>query len=108
MRALASATVTIALDSSQVKNVGLGAIVVIVLLGLLLARLVTKMITRMVVLLIAVVLAVLIYQQRDRVSAAISDRAKRCEATFFGVHVQPDDPRVRKACDQVGKLPSKK
>jgi Na+/proline symporter len=108
MRAPASATVTTALDSSQVKNVGLGAIIVIILLGLLLARLVPKMITRVVVLLIAVVLAVVIYQQRDRVSGAISDRAKRCEATFFGVHVQPHDPLVRKACDQAGKLPSKK
>ena len=108
MTASASETVTIALDSSQVRNVGLGAIVVIILLGLLLARLVTKLITRVVVLLIAVVLAVVIYQQRDRVSSAISDRAKRCEATFFGVHVQPDDPVVRKACQQAGKLPSKK
>jgi hypothetical protein len=96
-----------ALDSNQVQNVGLGAIVVIVLLGLLLARLVTKMITRVVVLVVAVVLAVVIYQQRDRVATAVADTAKRCEATFFGVHVQPDDPTVRKACEQAGNLPRK-
>jgi hypothetical protein len=96
-----------ALDSNQVQNVGLGAIVVIVLLGLLLVRLVTKMITRVIVLLVVVALAVVIYQQRDRVSSAIGDRAKRCDATFFGVHVQPDDPAVRKVCERAGKLPRK-
>jgi uncharacterized membrane protein YebE (DUF533 family) len=107
MSSAARATVVGALDSSQVKNVGLGAIVVIVLLGLLLARLVTKMITRVIVLLVVVVLAVVIYQQRDRVASAVSDAGKRCDATFFGVHVQPHDPAVRKACDRAGKLPRK-
>jgi hypothetical protein len=107
MNSPARTTVVDALDSSQVQNVGLGAIVVIILLGLLLARLVTKLITRVVVLLIAVVLAVVIYQQRDRVSSAIADAGKRCDATFFGVHVQPDDPVTRKACEQAGKLPRK-
>lgn len=103
----AAAPVLDALDSNQVQNVGLGAIVVIVLLGLLLARLVTKLITRVVVLVVAVVLAVVVYQQRDRVSNAVSDAGKRCEATFFGVHVQPEDPVARKACEQAGKLPRK-
>jgi hypothetical protein len=107
MSSPARATVIEALDSNQVQNVGLGAIVVIILLGLLLARLVTKVITRVIVLLVAVVLAVVIYQQRDRVAGAVSDAGKRCEATFFGVHVQPDDPVARKACEQAGKLPSK-
>jgi hypothetical protein len=107
MSSPAHATVVGALDTSQVQNVGLGAIVVIVLLGLLLARLVTKMITRVVVLLVAVVLAVVIYQQRDRVSSAVADAGKRCQATFFGVHVQPDNPTVRKACEHAGKLPAK-
>jgi uncharacterized membrane protein len=96
-----------ALDSSQVQNLGLGAIVVIVLLGLLLARLVTKMITRVIVLVLAVVLAVVVYQQRDRVADAVADAGKRCEATFFGVHVQPDDPTIRKACEQAGKVDGK-
>jgi hypothetical protein len=106
MSSPAPATV-IALDSSQVQNVGLGAIVVIVLLGLLLVRMVTKMITRVIVLLVVVALAVLIYQQRDRVATAVADAGKRCEATFFGIHVQPDDPVVRKACEQAGKAPRK-
>ncbi|MEO7261013.1 MAG: hypothetical protein ABI047_07145 [Jatrophihabitantaceae bacterium] len=107
MSSPAPATVIDALDSSQVQNVGLGAIVVIILLGLLVARMVTKMITRVIVLLVAVVLAVVIYQQRDRVATAVADAGKRCEASFFGVHVQPDDPTVRKACEEAGTLPRK-
>ena len=107
MSSPARATVIHALDSSQVQNVGLGAIVVIVLRGLLLARMVTKMITRVIVLVVAVVLAVVIYQQRDRVASAVADAGKRCDATFFGIHVNPDDPVVRKACEQASKLPSK-
>jgi hypothetical protein len=100
MSSPAPATVIDALDSSQVQNVGLGAIVVIILLGLLLARLARKMIIRVVVLVVALVLAVAVYQQRDRVATAISDVGERCEATFFGVHVEPDNPTVRKACEQ--------
>ena len=107
MSSPAHATVVGALDSSQVQNVGLGAIVVIVLLGLLLARMVAKTITRVIVLVVAVVLAVVVYQQRDRVASAVSDAGKRCEATFFGVHVEPDDPVTRKACEQAGKVGSK-
>ena len=107
MSSPATAPVLDALDSSQVQNVGLGAIVVIVLLGLLLARLVTKMVTRVIVLVVAIVLAVLVYQQRGRVADAVADAGKRCEATFFGFHVQPDDPTVRKACEQAGKVNGK-
>ncbi len=88
MSSPARAPVIQALDSSQVQNVGLGAIVVIVLL-------------------VAVVLAVVIYQQRDRVASAVADAGKRCEATFFGVHVEPDDPVTRKACEQAGKVGGK-
>ena len=74
------------------------AIVVIVLLGLLIARLVTKLAIRVVVLIVAIVLAVVVYQQRDRVA----NDARACNATFFGIHIQPHDPDVRKACQQVG------
>lgn len=96
-----------ALDSSQVHNLGLGAIAVIVLVGLLLALVISKLVIRVIVLLIALVLAVLVYQQRDRVSQAVSDTGKRCEASFFGIHVQPHDETVRKACQQAGKVGSK-
>jgi uncharacterized membrane protein YfcA len=108
MSSPAPATVLTAIDTSQVKSVGIGAIIVIVVLGLLVARLVTKLITRLVVLLVVVVLVVVVYQQRDRVVQAGDNAAKRCQASFFGVHVQPPDPTVRKACQQAStRLPKK-
>ncbi|MEO6703082.1 MAG: hypothetical protein ABI140_06930 [Jatrophihabitantaceae bacterium] len=93
-----------AIDTSQVKNLGIAAIVVIVLIGAVISALITKLAIRVVVLVVAVVLAVVVYQQRDRVASA----ARSCDATFFGVHIQPHDPDVRKACKQLGgKLGSK-
>ena len=60
----ASAPAFDALDSNQVQNLGLGAIVVVVAVRpAVIARLVTKMITRVIVLVLAVVLAVVVYQQ---------------------------------------------
>jgi uncharacterized membrane protein YebE (DUF533 family) len=93
----------VALDTSQVKNVGILAIVVIVVIGLVLARLMTKIVTRLVVLVVVAALAVLVYQQRGRVESAANNAAKRCDATFFGVHVQPHDPTIRKACAKAAK-----
>lgn len=92
-----------ALDTSQVKNVGILAIVVIIALGLLIVRLVTKIFTRIVVLVVVIVLAVAVYQQRDRVASAANNAAKRCDVTFFGVHVQPHDATIRKACQRAAK-----
>jgi uncharacterized membrane protein YoaK (UPF0700 family) len=93
-----------AIDTSQVKNLGIAAIVVIVLIAAVISALIAKLAVRVVVLVVAVLLAVVVYQQRDRVSSA----ARSCDATFFGVHIQPHDPDVRKACQELGgKLPAK-
>jgi uncharacterized membrane protein len=100
---MSSSAVVSALDTDQAKNVGIVTIVVIVLIGLLIARLVTKMIVRAIVLIVMVVLAVVVYQQRDQVSAA----AKKCDGTFFGVHVQPHNATLRKACQDASNHVSK-
>lgn len=99
----AQTTLVTALDTNQVKSVGILTIVLVVLIGVAVARLLTKIITRLVVLLVVVVLALVVYQQRDRVSTAAGNAAKRCDATFFGIHVQPHDPLARKACEQAAK-----
>ncbi len=99
---MSAPTMVSALDTTQVKSVGIVTIVVIVLLGLLIARLVTKLAIRLVVIVVAVVLAVAVYQQRDQVASA----AKKCDATFFGIHVQPHNDQVRMACqDAANRLP---
>ncbi|MCW2542159.1 MAG: hypothetical protein JWN95_3884 [Frankiales bacterium] len=101
MTAHEPATVLTALDTSQVKSLGIVAIVVIVLIGLLIARLVTKIITRIIVLVVMVLLAGGLYQQRDRVTAAADDAKKSCDITFFGVHVTPSNPDIKKECIKI-------
>jgi O-antigen ligase len=90
------------LQSSQVKNAGIVAIVIIVVIGLVIARLVTKVVTRVVVLVVAVVLAFAVYNQREHVKDAASSAAKNCDVTFFGVHVTPSDPAVKRECQKIG------
>jgi hypothetical protein len=92
-----------ALDTSQVRNLGLGSIAVVVLVGLLIAYFVTRVVTKIIVLAIVVVLGLGLYQQRARVLAAIDKTAKNCNVTFFGVHVQPSDPTIKQACAEVAK-----
>ncbi|MDQ1733169.1 MAG: hypothetical protein QOK10_3328 [Pseudonocardiales bacterium] len=92
-----------ALDTSQVKGLGLGAIIVILLIGLALAYFVTKIVTKIIVLAIVVVLAFGLYNQRAKVLDALDKQAKQCDVTFFGVHVQPSDPNIKKACATVAK-----
>lgn len=92
-----------ALDTSQVKNLGLGAIVVVVVVGLLLAYFVTRIVTKLIVLVVVVVIGFALYSQRSQVLDAIDKQAKKCDVTFFGVHVQPSDAAIKQACAEVAK-----
>lgn len=87
----------IALDTSQAGNVGIAAIVAVVVVGLLLVVLVGKLIARAIIVVLMVVLAVLAWQQRHQVA----DAAKKCDATFFGVHVTPHDPVIKRHCQEI-------
>jgi uncharacterized membrane protein len=89
------------LETTQAKNVGIVAIVVIVLIGLLIARFVTKVIVRVIVLIVAVALAFVVYNQRSQVEDAASNAAKKCDVTFFGVHVTPSDPDIKRQCQKL-------
>jgi len=96
-----------ALDTSQVKNLGLVTIAAVLLVGLVIAYLVTKLVTRIIVLIVVVVLGFGLQSQRAKVLDAASKAAKRCDATFFGVHVQPSDDNVKRACAEIEKLRNK-
>jgi hypothetical protein len=102
-----SSTRVLALDTSQVKNLSVVAIVAVVVVGLLIAWLVSKVVTRVIVLVLTLVLGFALYNQRARVVDEANKIAKRCDATFFGIHVQPSDPTVKKACDRLGKVGKK-
>jgi hypothetical protein len=99
----ASSHVVAALDTSQVKSLGLGAIIVIVLVGLAIAYFVTKVVTKIITIVLVVILGFALYNQRQKVLDAIDRTAKKCDVTFFGIHVQPSDANIKKACAEVAK-----
>ena len=101
-----SHTVVNALDTDQVKNVSLIAIVAVVIIGFIISWFVTKIVAHIVVLVVVVVLGFVLYSQRQKVVDEANKLTKRCDASFFGIHVQPSDPTIKKACDAAnGKLP---
>jgi uncharacterized membrane protein len=104
--ALASSHVS-ALDTSQVKTIGIGAIVAVVVIGLIISYLVTRIVAKIVTLVIVVVLAGVLYTQRAQVVDKLDKTAKNCNVTFFGVHVQASNDKVKQACDQLSKQPGK-
>jgi hypothetical protein len=98
---------TSALDTSQVKNLSLVAIAAVLVIGLLIAWLVTKVVVRLIVLVLVIVIGFALFNQRAKVVDEANKIAKRCDATFFGIHVQPSDPNIKKACDAVAAVPHK-
>lgn len=87
-----------ALDTSQVKNLGLGSIFVVALIGLVLAYLVTKVVAKIIVIALVIVFCLVAYNERSNVISALDTHAKNCDVTFFGIHVQPSNPTVKAAC----------
>jgi hypothetical protein len=54
-----------------------------------------------------VILGFALYNQRQKVLDAIDQTAKKCNVTFFGIHVQPSDANIKKACAEVAKQQGK-
>lgn len=90
-----------ALTAGQAAGLGVGAIVVLIVVGVVAAVLVTKLALRVAVVVIVVALGVVIWTQRSAVVDAAQDAARRCNTSFFGVHINPSDPGVRRACQSV-------
>jgi hypothetical protein len=76
---------TLALNSDQIGKIGIGAIVAVVVIGLLLGMIISAIVGRLIILVIVVGLGVYIWQQR----ASIEDHVKDCNLnmSFFGYHV---------------------
>lgn len=91
----------LALTTDQITGVGIGTIAVVAVIGLIIVLIVSKIIAKVVVGLLVVALAVLVWTQRTAVVDAAQDAAKRCNASFFGIHIDPTDEQVRQACDQI-------
>ena len=94
-----------ALNSDQIGKVGIGAIVAVVVIGLLLSVIISALVGRIIVLVVVVALGAFIWQQRS----SIEDHVKKCDLnmTFFGYHVNaPKD--VVAQCQQLQKEQKKK
>lgn len=79
-----------ALESGDVPKVGIGAILVLVVVGILVFLALSAIIARVIVLLVVVGIGLLIWQQRG----VVQDRIKNChfDTSYLGLKVQaPDD-----------------
>jgi type II secretory pathway pseudopilin PulG len=89
----------VALNASQVPNIGTGVLIGIVVVGLLLAIVVTSLIGRLVIAIVVIALGAYVWQQRTVIQDRITKDKCQLSTTFFGVHVKaPAD--VVKACQQ--------
>lgn len=86
-----------ALDTNSAQNLGIVTIVAVIVIGLLLAVFITKLVARAIIVVVMVVLALVAWQQRSQ----ISDAAKKCDAHFFGIHVEPHDPNIKAQCQKL-------
>jgi multisubunit Na+/H+ antiporter MnhE subunit len=91
------------LHSDQISGLGIGAIIAIIVIGLLIAYFMTRLVVRIIVLALVIVLAVVVYQQRQSFLRTIDEHAKQCNATFFGVQIQSSNATVRQACAEIAK-----
>jgi Kef-type K+ transport system membrane component KefB len=89
--------VSTAFSTDQAKTVGIFALAVIILAGVLLSFVFTKLTSRLVLGAIIVGLGIFTWTQRD----AIDSDAKNCDATFFGVHLTPSNADLKRHCQQI-------
>jgi large-conductance mechanosensitive channel len=86
-----------ALNTDQAKTIGVVAIVAMVLIGAAISAIVTAIVGRIVVVVVVLLLAAFVWTQRANISSA----AKKCDATFLGVHLTPSNPTVRQHCQDL-------
>jgi hypothetical protein len=89
--------VSAAFSTDQAKTLGIFAIAVIIVAGVLLSFVFTKVASRLVLAAIIVGLGILTWTQRD----AIDGNAKKCDATFFGIHLTPSNADLKRHCEQL-------
>lgn len=88
---------TTAFSTDQAKTLGIFALAVIIVAGVLLSFVFTKLVSRLVLAAIIVGLGIFTWTQRD----AIDRDAKKCDATFFGIHLVPSNADLKQHCEQL-------
>jgi hypothetical protein len=89
--------VSAAFSTDQAKAVGIFAIVVIVIAGVLLSFVFQKLTGRLIVIALVVGLGILLWTQRD----AIDHDARKCDAKFLGIHLTPSNKQLKQHCQQI-------
>ena len=89
------------IDAGQAKNLAVGGIVVVVVIGLILGLIISALIGRLIVLVVVVVLGALLWTQRS----SVEDHVKKCDAhiSFLGYHValsQSDQQRCQQTVNR--------
>jgi flagellar motor component MotA len=87
-----------ALDTDQAKTIGIVVIIAVVLIGAVVSAIITAIIGRIVVIAVVLLLAAFVWTQRS----AISSAAKKCDASFLGVHLTPSNPTLKRHCQSIG------
>ena len=87
-----------ALTVDGAKNLAIGIAVVVLVAGVLITAVISAIIGRIITLVVAVVLAVVVYTQRSSIENDAKNAAKRCDVSFFGVHLTPSNAQVKQAC----------
>lgn len=88
---------TAAFSTDQAKAVGIFAIIVIIVAGVLVSFVFTKLTGRLIVAAIVVGLGIFVWTQRG----AIDTDAKKCDATFVGIHLTPSNKALRQHCEEL-------
>jgi hypothetical protein len=91
--------VSLAFSTEQAKTVAIFAIAVVILGGVLFSFVFTKLTGRLILAVIVVGLGIAVWTQRS----AIDDNAKKCDATFFGVHLTPSNKQLKQHCEQIAR-----
>jgi hypothetical protein len=89
--------VSAAFSTDQAKTIGIFAIAVIVIAGVLLSFVFQKLTGRLIVAVIVVGLGIFVWTQRD----AIDHDVKNCKATFIGIHLTPSNKQLKQHCQQI-------
>ncbi len=88
---------TVAFSTDQAKTVAIVVILAVVVAGALLSFLVSMVVGRLIVAAVVVAAGIFVWTQR----ADIESAAKKCDATFLGIHLTPSNKQIRQQCQRI-------
>jgi len=84
------------MTTDQARIAGLAIIIGVLVIGIVLLLVIRAIVGKIIVAVLAIGLAALVWTQR----AEIKEGASHCEVSFFGIHLTPSNPDVKKLCEE--------